>query len=236
MNKTELSVVVPTYNESKNIEELVSRIHKALSDFKIEEEIIVVDDLSPDGTADIATRLAKIYPVRVHLRKERLGPGPAIVDGISLAQAPVICVMDADLSHPPEALPYMYDLIAQKKARLVIGSRHTKGGGTSKWVWYRRFFSWGARFLGRFLTPVKDLTSGYFMFDRGILEGVEIKPIGCKVGLELMVKGNHQGKVLEYPIVFVERAAGESKMGWQQTYQYLLHLLALTRFKLMRRK
>jgi len=235
MNKPDLSVIVPTYNESKNIKLLITRIHQALHQFKITEEIIIVDDLSPDGTAEVAREMAKEYPVRVQVRPQRLGPGPAIMEGIQLAQALVICVMDGDLSHPPEALPHMYQLIAEKKALLVIGSRHIRGGGTSKWIWYRKFFSWGARLLGRFLTPVKDLTSGYFMFDRQILNGAEINPIGCKVGLELMIKGKHQGKVVEYPIVFVERAAGESKMGWRETYQYLLHLLALTRYKLTHR-
>jgi dolichol-phosphate mannosyltransferase len=103
--------------------------------------------------------------------------------------------MDADLSHPPEALPEMYKLIKSGQARLVIGSRHVQGGGTSKWVWYRKFFSWGARQLGRFLTPVTDLTSGFFMFDKKIMANADINPIGCKVGLELMVKGDHCGRV-----------------------------------------
>ena len=234
MKKPELSVIIPTYNESKNIETMILRIHDALKKFKIDDEIIVVDDSSPDGTAAIATKMAKDYPVRVYIRTERAGPGPAIMDGIRLAEAPVACVMDGDLSHPPEALPHMYELIVEKKALLVIGIRHIKGGGTSKWIWYRKFFSWGARQLGKFLTPVNDLTSGFFMFDKKILEGAQINPIGCKVGLELMVKGRHQGKVVEYPIVFAERAAGESKMGWRETYQYLQHLLSLSFWKLTR--
>jgi dolichol-phosphate mannosyltransferase len=234
MNKPELSVIIPTYNESKNIETMIIRAHDSLKKFKISEEIIVVDDSSPDGTAALASKMAKEYPVRVYLRPQRAGPGAAILDGIRLAEAAIVCVMDGDLSHPPEALPHMYELIAEKKALLVIGSRHIKGGGTSKWIWYRKFFSWGARMLGKLLTPVNDLTSGFFMFDKKILEGVGINPIGCKVGLELMVKGNHQGKVIEYPIVFAERAAGESKMGWRETRQYLQHLAALALWKLLR--
>ncbi|MDD4178590.1 MAG: polyprenol monophosphomannose synthase [Candidatus Margulisbacteria bacterium] len=232
MKKPELTVVIPTYNESKNIETIILRIHDALKHFKINEEILIVDDSSPDGTTAAAQKMATDYPVRVYVRPQRVGPGPAILDGIRLANAAVVCVMDADLSHPPEALPHMYELIAEGKALLVVGSRHVSGGGTSKWIWYRKFFSWGARQLGKFLTPVHDLTAGYFMFDKKILAGAEINPIGCKVGLELMVKGNHQGKVVEYPIVFVERAAGESKMGWRETHQYIQHLLALTFYKI----
>ncbi len=232
MSKPELSVIVPTYNESKNIETLVIRVFDSLKKYGINGELIVVDDSSPDGTAQLADKMGKNYPIRVYIRTKREGPGPAIMDGIRLAEAPVACVMDGDLSHPPEELPKMYHLIKEGKALLVVGSRHTRGGRTSEWIWYRKFFSWGARTLGKFITPVKDLTSGFFMFDKKILEGAEINPIGCKVGLELMVKGNHQGKVIEHPIVFVERAAGESKMGWRETRQYLQHLTALSLYRL----
>ena len=228
MNKPELSVIVPTYNEAENIELLTTRISAALKKEGIQGEIIVVDDRSPDGTADLAKKLVN----RVYVRPRREGPGPAIMDGIRLAEAPVACVMDGDLSHPPEVLPEMYKLIKEGKALMVVGSRHVEGGGTSKWIWYRKFFSWGARLLGNFLTPVKDLTSGYFMFDKRVLENAPINPIGCKVGLELMVKGNHQGKVAEYPIIFVERAAGKSKMGWRETKEYIRHLFSLTFYKI----
>ncbi len=232
MSKPELSIVVPTFNESKNIETLVTRAFDALKKSNIQAELIVVDDNSPDGTAQAAEKMTEKYPVRVYVRPHREGPGPAIMDGIRLAEAPIACVMDGDLSHPPEVLPDMFKLIKQDKALLVVGSRHVRGGGTSEWCWYRKFFSWGARLLGRFLTPVRDLTSGYFMFDKKILEGADINPIGCKVGLELMVKGRHRGRVSEYPIIFVERAVGESKMGWNETQRYIRHLFALSFFKL----
>lgn len=235
MNKPELSVIVPTYNESKNIEPLVILVFDSLKRYGIKAELLIVDDNSPDGTARAANQMAKEYPVRVHIRTRREGPGPAILEGIRLAKAPVACVMDGDLSHPPRALPEMFKLIKEGKALLVIGSRHTKGGGTSMWIWYRKFFSWGARILGKFLTPVKDLTSGFFMFDKIILEGADIHSTSCKIGLELMVKGNHQGRVIEYPIVFAERAAGESKMGWRETRLYLQHLLVLSWYKLTHR-
>ena len=231
MNNLELSVAIPTYNEAKNIETMVIRIFDSLKKANINAELIVVDDNSPDGTAALAEKMSLDYPVRVYIRTKREGPGPAILDGIRLAQAPVACVMDGDLSHPPEALPGMYQRIKSGEALLVIGSRHVHGGGTSDWIWYRKFFSWGARQLGRLLTPVNDLTSGFFMFDKKILEGTTINPAGCKVGLELMVNGKHRGLVSEYPIVFRERAAGESKMGWRETRLYILHLLNLTLYK-----
>jgi len=235
MFKPELSIVVPTYNEAKNLEVLCIRIFDSLKQKNIKGEVIVVDDQSPDGTAQIAKDLGIEYPVRVYIRGRREGPGPAILDGIRLANAPIICVMDADLSHPPEAIPEMYQLIKQGKARLVIGSRHVQGGGTSKWIWYRKFFSWGARLMGKLLTPVNDLTSGFFMFDCEVYAKANINPVGCKVGLELMVKGSHQGKVMEYPIVFLERASGESKMGWRETKQYIQHLFKLGLYKIAQR-
>lgn len=232
MSKPELTVIIPTYNEAKNVELMIVRVHDSLHRHGVSEEILIVDDSSPDGTAGLATKMAGQYPVRVYIRTQRAGPGPAIMDGIRLAASPIACVMDGDLSHPPEVLPEMYKLIKAGKALLVIGSRHVQGGGTSKWIWYRKFFSWGARMLGKFITPVNDLTSGYFMFDKKILTGADIDPIGCKVGLELMVKGNHQGKIVEYPITFHERTAGESKMGWRETRQYIQHLLALSFYKI----
>ena len=136
-SQPELSITVPTYNESKNMEVLVIRIFDSLQKYNIKGELIIVDDNSPDGTAQIATELGKKYPVRVYVRTKREGPGPAIMDGIRLAEAQVACVMDADLSHPPEALPKMYQYIKEGKALLVVGSRHVSGGGTSKWIWYR---------------------------------------------------------------------------------------------------
>ncbi|MFC1511187.1 polyprenol monophosphomannose synthase [Candidatus Margulisiibacteriota bacterium] len=236
MNKPDLSIIVPTYNENKNIETLIIRVSDTLTKYALKGEIIVVDDSSPDGTAELANKMSQQYPVRVYIRNKREGPCPAILDGIRLAQAPIVCVMDGDLSHPPEAVPKMFHLIKLGQAKLVIGSRHTKGGKTSKWIWYRKFLSWGARSLAKLITPVKDLTSGFFMFDKKIMETPDFNPIGCKVGLELIVKGNHQGKIKEYPIVFIERAAGESKMGWRETRQYIQHLTALSWYKLTHRK
>lgn len=215
---------------------MIIRVCDALKKHDIKAELIIVDDSSPDGTAQLAEKMANSYPIRVYIRTKREGPGPAILDGIRLAKARIACVMDGDLSHPPEALPAMYELIRSGQALMVIGSRHIKGGATSKWIWYRKFLSWGARALGNLLTPVKDLTSGYFMFDKAILDNAEIDPIGCKVGLELQVKGRHGGKVMEYPITFVERSAGESKMGWRETRQYIEHLLSLSWYKLTHRQ
>ncbi|MFH1825940.1 MAG: polyprenol monophosphomannose synthase [bacterium] len=235
MSNLELSVIVPTFNEAKNIGLLINHVFKATTQAQIFAELIIVDDQSPDGTAKIAEEIGEAYGVRVFVRAKRDGLGSAILDGIKLAQAPVICVMDADLSHPAETIPEMYKIIKKGRALMVVGSRHVKGGSTSKWIWYRKFLSWGARKIAGMITPVKDLTSGFFMFDKQIIDGVDIKPIGWKVGLELMVKGKHQGKIVEHPIIFTERASGESKAGLKETFQYLQHISALAWHKISAR-
>lgn len=222
--------MVPTYNESQNLRPLSKRIFNALAPEQIDAELIVVDDDSPDGTAGIAVALSTSFPIRLIKRPGKKGLGSAILEGIQAATSPVICVMDADLSHPPEALPQMYRIIQKNEAQLVIGSRRVAGGGTSKWIWYRKFIHWTAASLGSFLTPIKDITSGFFMFDRKIIEGVELEPRSWKIGLEILVKGNYD-KALEYPIVFVEREAGKSKMGLKAVLAYFSHLAYLVLYK-----
>lgn len=230
----QLSIVIPTYNERENIEILCERIFSALKQNNIDGEVIIIDDNSPDGTAHSAEYLSTKYSVRPFIRRGKKGLGSAIIDGISLATAPIVCVIDADLSHPPEAIPEMFKIINKGEAQLVIGSRKVAGGGTSEWIWYRKIIHWVARSIGSFLTPIRDLTSGFFMFDKKILEGVKLEPKSWKIGLEIMVKGKHI-KAIEYPIVFVEREAGKSKMGSKEVVAYLMHLLSLAAYKIKKK-
>jgi len=227
----QLSIIIPTYNERENIDTLCERIFSALKKEQIDGEVIIIDDNSPDGTAHSAEYLSAKYPVRTFVRKGKRGLGSAIIDGISLATAPIVCIIDADLSHPPEAIPEMFKIINRGDAQLVIGSRKVSGGGTSEWIWYRKVIHWVARGIGSFLTPIKDLTSGFFMLDKKIIEGVKLEPKSWKIGLEIMVKGK-QIKAIEYPIVFVEREAGKSKMGSKEVFAYLGHLLSLAVYKI----
>ena len=194
-----------------------------------------MDDNSPDGTAEAAVKMSRSFPVRVIRRTGKKGLGPAILEGISAAQSGIVCVLDADLSHPPEAIPAMYNIIKSGQAQLVIGSRAAPGGGTSEWIWYRKFIHWVARILGSFLTPVKDITSGYFMFDKKIIDGVKLEAKSWKIALEIIVKGKYS-RVYEYPIVFVEREAGKSKMKFKEVTAYLLHLLSLTGYRIWNKR
>jgi dolichol-phosphate mannosyltransferase len=218
-----LSIIVPTYNESRNIEELLTRLFAALKPNYTPYEVLVVDDNSPDGTAQVAEALKSKFDLRVVKRPRRISLASAVLSGVKLATGEIICVMDADLSHPPEAIPEMYKAISAGDADIVIGSRCVEGGGATNWPWYRRFGSTFAQLLAKPVTHVNDSTSGFFMVKRSVLEGAEINPIGFKILLEVLAKGNYS-KVKEIPIVFNDRSGGKSKLGTKQTLEYLKQL------------
>jgi dolichol-phosphate mannosyltransferase len=218
-----LSIIVPTYNESRNIEELLTRIFTALKPNYTPYEVIVVDDNSPDGTAQIAEALKSKFDLRVVKRPRKIGLASAVLNGFKLATGDILCVMDADLSHPPEAVPEMYKAISNGDFDIVIGSRCVEGGGATNWPWYRRFGSSFAQLLAKPITHVNDSTSGFFMIKKSVLESADINPIGFKILLEILVKGNYS-KIKEIPIVFNDRGGGKSKLGMKQTMEYLKQL------------
>ncbi|RLI96163.1 MAG: hypothetical protein DRO99_04965 [Candidatus Aenigmatarchaeota archaeon] len=235
MEKPQASVIVATYNEADNLPKLIPSIHSALKDAKITHEILVVDDNSPDGTADIAKKLSKKYPVRVVERPEKRGLIQADVDGFMNARADVIGCIDADFSHPPEKLPEMIRPVLEGMADITVGSKYTNEGKIKEdWPLKRRIFSWGAMMLARPLSPVKDSVAGFFFFRRGVIEGVRFRNKGFKTLLEILVKGRYK-KPLEVPITFGDREAGQSKMGNTEIFDYLVHLSRLYLYKLIRR-
>lgn len=218
-----LSIIVPTYNESRNIEELLTRLFAVIKPNYIPYEVLIVDDNSPDGTAQIAEALKSKFDLRVVKRPRKIGLASAVLNGFKLATGDILCVMDADLSHPPEAVLEMYKAITSQGADIVIGSRRVEGGGATNWPWYRRFISTFAQFLARPITKVNDNTSGFFMIKRSVLENADINPIGFKILLEILAKGNYS-KVKELPIVFNDREGGKSKLGAKQVVEYLKQL------------
>ena len=218
-----LSIIVPTYNESRNIENLLTRIFTALKPNYTPYEVLVIDDNSPDGTAQIAEALKSKFDLRVVKRPRKIGLASAVLNGFKLATGDILCVMDADLSHPPEAIPEMYKAISGGDIEVVIGSRCVEGGGSTNWPLYRRLGSEFAQFLARPITNVNDNTSGFFMIKRSVLEGADINPIGFKILLEILAKGNYS-RVAEVPIVFNDREGGKSKLGMKQTFEYLKQL------------
>jgi dolichol-phosphate mannosyltransferase len=228
-SEPEVSVVIPTYNERDNIVKLIPALHEALSEAGVSYEVVVVDDNSPDGTAEVARSLSSRYNVRVLVRPGKLGLASAILDGVRASRGRYVAVMDADLQHPPEVLPRLVEMV-REGCDVVIGSRYVRGGATPGWSPIRRLVSWGANTIARLLLPrvrgVRDAMSGYFVFRREVIEGVELNLRGFKFLLELLVKGRFS-RVCEYPIVFRPRVWGESKLGVGEVVNYVLHVLDL---------
>jgi dolichol-phosphate mannosyltransferase len=210
-------VVIPTYNEAENLEPVVARLRASVP----EADLLVVDDGSPDGTGDIADRLAAAdESVQVLHRSEKAGLGAAYIAGFRRALAEgydVVVEMDSDGSHAPEELPRL--LTALREADLVIGSRWVPGGQIRNWPLYRQIISIGgstyARVLLRF--PVRDSTSGYRAFRRQVLEGLKLDEVasqGYCFQIDLAWKTWRSGfRVREVPITFTEREVGRSKMS-----------------------
>jgi dolichol-phosphate mannosyltransferase len=224
-----ISVVVPTYNEAENLPELLERLDRALAGRSY--EVVVVDDGSPDGTAEVARRLAGRYPVRVLVREGRRGLSSAVVEGARAAGGDVVVVMDADLQHPPELVPKLAE--AAGRGCLAVASRYVKGGGVEGWPWHRRLVSRGAVLLARILLPearaVRDAVSGFFAYRRECVANV--KPTGLyKILLDVLVQCKPRC-VVEVPYLFGLRTRGRSKLGTRHIADYLRQVLALARWR-----
>lgn len=226
-----LSVIVPTYEEKENLHELLTRVLATFARLDEPAELLIVDDNSPDGTAAAAESLAAELKagerVRVLLRTEDRGLAKAVTAGIAAARGDVLAVMDADLSHPPELLTDMLAAI-RGGADVAVGSRYVAGGGTVDWPWWRQLISRVAAMLARPLVGFRDTTSGFFALRRASLEGVELKPRGYKIGLEIIAR-LRRPRVVEVPIVFRDRRFGSSKLSGAVMGAYLVQLGALYR-------
>ncbi len=222
-----LSVVIPTYNEKDNIAPLITGVHEALSG--CDHEIIIVDDNSQDGTIDIVKKLASKYPVKLFVRRDEKGLATAVIHGIKQASGNTVAVMDADLQHPPEILPKLYQAI-QGGADMAIASRYVKGGGCPNWGLFRRITSKVALRIAHIFLPssrrVKDPMSGFFMFRPENVDLLKLKPVGYKIALEVMLVGSFTN-IVEVPFIFKERSAGQSKLKVQTQVEYLSHILSL---------
>jgi len=225
---SKISIIVPTYNERENLSVLAARIHDSLP--SLDYEIIIVDDNSPNGTGALADELAQEKPIKVVHRQGKLGLASAVLEGFRQSEGEFLIVMDADLSHPPSVLPHMVK--ALKTHDLVVGSRYVKGG-SSEDSRIRKVLSRGACILAMPLTPVKDLTSGFFGIRKSCLNGAMLCPIGYKVGLECFVKANIMNYT-EVPLPFSPRNSGKSKLSFSIITDYLRQLISLYLYKLGR--
>lgn len=213
-------VIIPTYNEKENAEQIIKKV------FSLEElfHILIVDDGSPDGTADIVKRLMKEFPDRLHImeRKGKLGLGTAYITGFKYALKngyEYICEMDADFSHNPEDLMRLQDECSKEGADVAIGSRYITGVNVVNWPMGRVMLSYYASKYVRIVTgmKVKDTTAGFICYHRRVLEKINldnIRMIGYAFQIEMKFKTWLLGfKVREVPIIFTERKHGSSKMS-----------------------
>jgi dolichol-phosphate mannosyltransferase len=235
----QVSLVIPTYNEAKNIPHMIE-VLSGLLDSKLPQgyELIVVDDDSPDRTWEIAQSLMPHYPaLRVMRRQQERGLSTAVIRGWQVAQGEILGVIDGDMQHPPEILVQLINAI-DNGADLAVASRHIEGGGVSEWSVARRILSRGAQFLGLLILPrvvgrVSDPMSGYFMVRRSAIAEKPLSPVGYKILLEVIGRGDIH--VLdEVGYVFQERTSGESKVTWRQYVEYLHHLIRLRSGRLSR--
>jgi len=223
---TPVSIIVPTFREVANIPPLLERIDAVRRQWGLDAEVLFLDDRSDDGSVEAVARAGFDW-ARIIVRDGPRGLSPAVVDGLRLARSPVIVVMDADLSHPPEKIPDLI-LALQSGQQFAIGSRYVPGGSTDdRWGFFRWLNSRVATLLARPLTTARDPMSGFFALrksDLGLAR--ELNPVGYKIALELIVKCNLEN-VGEVPIHFADRVHGESKLTLKQQLLYLKHLRRL---------
>lgn len=209
-------ICMPTYNEAENLESIVEAIHEEVP----EVDVLVIDDDSPDGTGEIADRRAE-EDERVHVlhRTEKAGLGPAYIAGFRWGlerDYDAILEMDADFSHRPKYLPAMLEGLDDHD--VVVGSRYVEGGGTEDWGWLRRVLSRGGGVYARTILgfDVQDPTAGFVAWRREVLEALDLDAVeasGYVFQIELKYRADQQGfSILEIPITFPDRVAGESKM------------------------
>jgi dolichol-phosphate mannosyltransferase len=234
-------VIIPTYNEKENIADIIQAIFSLRDNF----HILVIDDNSPDGTADIVRGLQSKYPLELYLeeRKGKLGLGTAYIYGFKWAVEKdfgYIFEMDADFSHNPKDLRRLYEACKIGGADVAIGSRYIKGGGTINWPKDRIFLSKGGSLYTRLITwmPVKDTTAGFVCYKKEVLETInldQIRFLGYAFQIEMKFAAWKLGfKIKEVPIIFEDRKYGVSKMHKGIVKEGILGVLKLRWYSLFK--
>ncbi|MGH9909122.1 MAG: glycosyltransferase [Nitrososphaerales archaeon] len=245
--QVELSIIIPTYNESENILKLIESIRTNIPS-TIFAELIVVDDNSPDGTGGLVddyisregssrTNNQQQYGrfrsvVRIIHRDGKGGLIPALLQGIKFASGENILIMDADFSHPPEIIHRMFEELKNSDCDLVVASRYVEGGSIVGWPFKRRLISKGATNIARHglnIKNVRDPMSGFFIFRRQVIENIPFDTSGYKILLELLVKARGV-KVKEVPYTFLNRKSGASKLDTNVIFDYIKAAWKLYRY------
>ncbi|CAO1349171.1 unnamed protein product [Diamesa hyperborea] len=233
MTADKYSILLPTYNERDNLPIIVYLLVKTLDEQKINYEIIVIDDGSPDGTLDVAKQLVGIYgadKILLRPRASKLGLGTAYKHGIEHATGNFIILMDADLSHHPKFIPQFIALQKKHNYDVVSGTRYAGDGGVYGWDFKRKLISRGANFLSQFLLRPRasDLTGSFRLYKKDVLSkliGVCTSK-GYVFQMEMIVRARALNYTIgEVPITFVDRVYGQSKMGATEIVQFASSLL-----------
>ena len=229
------SVLLPTYNERRNLPVLVWLLHRTFTENNLDWELVIVDDASPDGTLQVAQQLQKLYtPHRIILkpRAGKLGLGTAYVYGLQYATGNFVIIMDADFSHHPKFIASMVHIQKTADYDIVTGTRYAGDGGVYGWDLKRKMISRGANlFADTALRPgVSDLTGSFRLYKREVLQNVisVTESKGYTFQMELIVRAKRMGyRTAEVPISFVDRLYGESKLGQEEIVEYVKGVLKL---------
>lgn len=235
-SNNQISIIIPTYNESQNILKVIESILKIQLQ-KLSIQTIVVDDNSPDGTGKIledylhTMKQVAGHTIEILHRKAKSGLSSAVLYGIEYAKGHTIVVMDSDLSHPPHLIPKMIEAMNKSKCDIVVASRYLKEGKIIGWPLKRKIISKTATKIAKagLRVSIEDPMSGFFAFKRYILEGLKLDAIGYKMLLEILVKKTNV-TVKEIPYTFTERQFGESKMGLYTILNYCTAVWKLYRY------
>jgi len=228
-----VSIIIPTYNEAKNLPLLVEEIFNVIDENEIDLEIVFVDDNSPDGTGQIAESLKIKYSIKVIHRAGKLGLGSAVIEGFKLSDRPYLGVMDADLSHDPVIINQLINSLDEND--IVIGSRFKEGSVVEDRSLVRRLISGTGVFLAKLLTGVNDPLSGYFLFRRDVINDVKLKTVGYKILLEILVKGKFKN-IKEFPYTFRMRKYSASKLNNKEFLFFLGQIVKYSLYKLFHKK
>jgi dolichol-phosphate mannosyltransferase len=229
-------VVIPTYNEKENVAGIIAAVFDNGPDY----HVLIVDDGSPDGTADIVRKLQKDHSGRLHMveRSGKLGLGTAYIHGFKWGlerDYDLFFEMDADFSHDPKDLPRLADACNNQNGDVAVGSRYMKGGKLVNWGWYRILLSYGASRYVRIITGmrVKDPTAGFICYRRKVLQTLNldgIQFVGYAFQIEMKYKSHINGfNIVEIPITFKDREAGTSKMNTSIIKEAIIGVIKLRR-------
>ncbi|KAF4553739.1 Dolichol-phosphate mannosyltransferase-like protein [Elsinoe fawcettii] len=233
--KNKYSILLPTYNERKNLPIITWLLNKTFTEQSLDWELIIVDDASPDGTQEVAKQLINAYSaskIKLQPRAGKLGLGTAYVHGMQYATGNFVIIMDADFSHHPKFISEMIKVQAQGNYDIVTGTRYAGNGGVYGWDLKRKLVSRGANlFADTLLQPgVSDLTGSFRLYKKEVLQKVitSTESKGYTFQMEMMVRAKAMGfKVAEVPISFVDRVYGESKLGGDEIVEYAKGVLNL---------